>query len=167
MTVFGDVGRELLPVLQRGGRAIDAYSAELEELGGGVSANSIEASQRLGFAMNRLDLVMTSVKDEVLAPLIPVLERVTLELVEMFSQSEEGAEVTRSLGEAAVALGQAFVAVIPLIVGFVKISSDAISGLVGTVREMDHRVPPFFAMASRCRSEPAIGVGSATRVRLK
>jgi len=117
MTIFGDVGRELLPVLENGSEGIERYSDELERLGGGVSPEAIEASRELARAQARLDLAFTSLKSSLLADIIPPLERTVELLTDLsawFSRNESVIEaVAITIGILAVVLG---VVLIPFLI---------------------------------------------------
>lgn len=83
MTLFGDVGRELLPVLQNGSEGIDRLRAEFEALGGGLSEEAIEKSSEFIQALSRLDAVMTSLRSTIALVFLPVLTRLTEAFAEL------------------------------------------------------------------------------------
>lgn len=75
MTLFGDVGRELLPILRQGRAGFEGYEATLRELGGGISEDAIAASREMAMASARLDLAMLSLKSKLSVLLLPALSR--------------------------------------------------------------------------------------------
>lgn len=75
MTLFGDVGRELLPVLQQGSGFIDQYREALADAGGGVSQDMIEASRDMALVMARLDISMISLKSQMITALLPTITK--------------------------------------------------------------------------------------------
>lgn len=107
MTVFGDVGRELLPTLQQGSGAVQRYSAELEEMGGGVTPDAIEASQRLVAQQARLDLAFRSLQSSFFQFFLPVIEAGTTAATRMAGVLSEHPHLMEAIGIAAAALGVA------------------------------------------------------------
>lgn len=83
MTVFGDVGRELLPVLQQGGSVIDQYAAELEMLGGGISEEVVESSREMLAQQARLNLAFDSLKSLIGAEILPRLADMAVRAVQL------------------------------------------------------------------------------------
>ena len=105
MTLFGDVGRELLPVLQNGREGIEAYNEQLDALGGGLSENVIEASREATRAQARLEIVTRGLESRLGLFLIPALTRaaeITAQFVTAISALADRSNVLQAV---LVALG--------------------------------------------------------------
>lgn len=128
MTLFGDVGRELLPILQQGREGFAAATRELEGLGGGLSQGAIAAGQDFTRATQRLSTAMLSLRSRVAVELLPALTRLTDGAVELLGRFFEVADKSEIVKAALVTLGVAAVATaLKLIVAFLP----AIAPFVG------------------------------------
>lgn len=77
MTLFGDVGRELLPTLQGGSEGLAAMGEEFRALGGGITQEAVDGSRDLTLAWNRLGVIFTSVRAKIALFVIPTLTRLS------------------------------------------------------------------------------------------
>lgn len=78
MTLFGDVGRELLPVLQEVGEdGFEALLARLDAAGGGLSEEFVAAGVEASRASARLDLSLQSLRSRIGVVLLPIVSRLT------------------------------------------------------------------------------------------
>ena len=76
MTLFGDVGRRLLPVIERvGSEGVGPLRAELAALGGGLSLEFTAASEAAGIAMGRLETASDGLRSQIGVVLLPVISR--------------------------------------------------------------------------------------------
>lgn len=76
MTLFGDVGRELLPVLQRvGAEGVEPLRAELAALGGGLSGEFVEAAREASLSAGRLETATDGLRSQIGVVLLPILAR--------------------------------------------------------------------------------------------
>lgn len=111
MTLFGDVGRELLPVLQRVGvEGVGPLRAELAALGGGLSGEFVEAAREAGLATGRLETAADGLRSQIGVVLLPVLTRAAdglsgaaVALGRMAGQSKLAEAAVTTLGLAAAA----------------------------------------------------------------
>lgn len=74
--LFGESGRRMLDVLHTGPGGIRALRQELEELGGGVTPEAVEASRRFTQAQERASRAFDSLRSVLAVTLLPVLSRV-------------------------------------------------------------------------------------------
>lgn len=122
LTLFGDNGRRLLPILQEGAAAIDESSEEFRRLGGGLSTEAIMATLELTRAGAKLDLVFESLKSQLAEFLIPAIASVVDSMAEGVNSFREMTEGTRVLE---VAFGLAAIAAaafaINTIIGFLPV----------------------------------------------
>lgn len=96
LKLFGDAGRKLIPILERGSAALDENSQEFQRLGGGLSEDAIAATLEYTLATSKLDVVMTSLKSEVAEFLIPAIASLVdwvAEGVNGFREMTEGTHV--------------------------------------------------------------------------
>ncbi len=77
MRLMGDQGSRLGPLFANGAEGIAAARAELQELGGGISEETIAASRDLANEQRRLDLVLTSLRSRIALYVLPAVERLT------------------------------------------------------------------------------------------
>lgn len=73
MKLFGEAGVKLIPMLNEGADGVRSMLAELEELGGGISQEAIDASVQLTDETARMDLAMTSLKSTLALAIIPAM----------------------------------------------------------------------------------------------
>ena len=71
--LFGESGRRMLEVMHTGPGGIRALREELEELGGGVTPEAVEASRRFTQAQERQSRAMDSMRSVLATSLLPVL----------------------------------------------------------------------------------------------
>ncbi|MCK4718804.1 MAG: hypothetical protein KAT70_09060 [Thermoplasmata archaeon] len=115
MTLFGDVGRELLPILQDGAEGLDQLRQRARELGGGFSDAAIAAGAELSTAIGDLDMVVLSLKSRLATVLLPIITRSTEKVIEFavgFLELTENSHIVEAalgvLGAAALAFGVDF-----------------------------------------------------------
>lgn len=108
LQVFGDKGRALMPVLAQGREGLEAFRAQLEELGGGVGQDAIEATRRLTVEEGKFSTAMTSLRSRLLVGVLPVFTKVI-----EYSEKIAGyfARITRGSRLAEVAMGALGIAV--------------------------------------------------------
>lgn len=75
MTLFGDEGRRLLPVLQQGSSGIEEMREQFRELGGGLSRDAIVKGRQTNDALIRMGAVIQSVKGDLAAAFLPAITR--------------------------------------------------------------------------------------------
>jgi hypothetical protein len=79
--LFGrGVGTALLPLLSKGSAGVAELREEFRALGGGLSRDAIEKAGRADAALNRLNVVITSIKGSLAEDLLPAIES-TVDLV--------------------------------------------------------------------------------------
>lgn len=106
MTLFGDVGRELLPVLQEVGE--DGFAPLLERLdeaGGGLSEDFVRAGVEASRASARLDLSLQSLRSRVGVVLLPVVTRLTDGVTELVGAFTRWKTESKFMEAALVTLG--------------------------------------------------------------
>lgn len=64
----------VLPLLQKGPAAIEAYEAKVRSLGGVLSGSAVAAAQRFGMSMNYLKVSLGGLKNAISAKLLPVIQ---------------------------------------------------------------------------------------------
>jgi len=83
--LFGRASGELLPFLSQGRAGLAAARAELERLGGGVSARAIEAARNLGDEQLRLNVATDSLKSTLAEQLLPTLTRGVGKMIDLMA----------------------------------------------------------------------------------
>lgn len=73
MQIFGESGRELLPLLSGGSAGLNEMRTEARELGATVSTSSAAMGAEFGDAMTRIKTATNGIKNEFLTALTPVL----------------------------------------------------------------------------------------------
>lgn len=127
MELFGDAGRQLLPVLGQGSEAIDRAIAGFDALGGGLSEDAIESSLEFNRALIQLKTTIMGALSPVLSALNPILTKMAGLLANATAKLREMAEKTTLLRTAMIALAvagigglvYAIMTSIPAIVAFV------------------------------------------------
>ena len=168
MTLFGDVGRELLPVLQEVGEdGFEALLARLDAAGGGLSEEFVAAGVEASRASARLDLSLQSLRSRIGVALLPIVSRLTdgvtglaLDFLSWSKNSKivEAAMIT--LGTAGAAAGlkillpfapaiATFAALALVIGGVILVVEDLLVALDGgdsVFRDFTDSMEEFFAM---------------------
>lgn len=103
MELFGDAGRELLPVLGQGSAAIDQVIADFDRLGGGLDDEAIESS----LEFNRSLLTLKNTIGGALSPILRALNPIATSIAETFT---EMAASVRALAERTTVLRTAMIA---------------------------------------------------------
>ena len=85
MQVFGESGRELLPLLSGGSAGINEMRTEARELGATVSTSSAAMGAEFGDAMTRIKTATSGIKNEFLTALTPTLIKASEHLKNIFS----------------------------------------------------------------------------------
>lgn len=144
MTLFGDVGRELLPVLQDvGENGFEELLARVEAAGGGLSEDFVAAGVEASRASARLDLSLQSLRSRIGVVLLPAITRLTDSVTETLSAFMEWAKGSKIVEAALVTLGTVAVAVgakillpfLPAIATFTLIAI-AIAGVILVVEDL-------------------------------
>jgi len=73
MTLFGDVGRDLLPVLQDGSAGIEELRERARELGGGLSAEVAANAAEASAAMADFEFATVGLRSTLVADIIPTV----------------------------------------------------------------------------------------------
>lgn len=81
--IFGGSARQMLQVLHEGEGGLAAYRAEMEALGGGATAEAIEASNRFGQAQTRLRYAFEGVRSNIMMAVAPAVTWVTEKLAKL------------------------------------------------------------------------------------
>lgn len=130
ISIFGEKGRLLLPVLAQGRDGINRMSDEFDRLGGGVSRDTIDSTKRLQESMSRLGLRVMALIEPIAGRLVGGLEKLADKagpLIDGFRRFTENSSALRAamigLGAAAtVAGGAMFVAFLPEIAIFAAVA---------------------------------------------
>lgn len=104
MQLFGRGGAELIPLLNRGGEAFEEARKSMQELGGGMSKEFVEAAHEAEAANVRLKFSMTGLKSEVALAVIPVVNKVVEWLTNVVVVTKEFTKETNVLQTALAAL---------------------------------------------------------------
>lgn len=170
MTVFGDAGRDLLPVLQQGGAAVDEYAAELARLGGGLSDDVIAASREQQAEMAKLDLAWLSLKSMLAGELIPAFTsfvETATDLAGWFLQLAKNTHIVKAamfvLGTVATLVGiKMALAFSPILVPLLLITA-AVAGLVLLIDDFFGFLEGKDSVIGRVL-DSLFGLGTATNV---
>jgi hypothetical protein len=73
MKILGRGGMQLMPMLMKGGEAIRKYAKEVDELGGGFSAEGLAKSKEFASHHKQLLFVWRSMRDRLMIELVPAL----------------------------------------------------------------------------------------------
>jgi len=138
---FGAGGRRLVLMAQGGTEAIDAMGKELEETGGILSKDLVEASGEYGDRMESMKMAIRGVKIMLAEALMPIFEKVLTATQDFAKYVQENKErITKwakGIGIAAGALGVAKVAMVALNVAMaanpIGIVITAVAGLTAAV----------------------------------
>lgn len=128
MTVLGDAGARMIPMLKDGSGAVRAMTAELAEYGGGISDAAVQASADLTDSMSRFDLGMLSIKSRIAMALMPGINMVVGGAAKLAGWFANLADNTNLLQSALVVLGafltvfgiKAAIAMAPLLLPLLK-----------------------------------------------
>ena len=71
MKIFGKQGASLLPLLQKGGKELEKYRDEFEELGGGISEAQIKIAEEGEHSIKKMRTAYNGLKATVASALIP------------------------------------------------------------------------------------------------
>lgn len=112
LTLFGDNGRRLLPILEQGAVAIDEASEEFKRLGGGLSGEAVLATVEYTRAMAELEVVQESLRGQIVEFLFPAITeiiRISTETINVFREWTDDSYILETafgiLTAAAVAFG--------------------------------------------------------------
>jgi hypothetical protein len=138
---FGAEGRRLVLMARGGTEAIDAMGKELEETGGILSKDLVEASEEYGDRMESMKMAIRGVKIMLADALMPIFEKVLTATQDFAKYVQENKErITKwakGIGIAAGALGVAKVAMVALNVAMaanpIGIVITAVAGLTAAV----------------------------------
>jgi len=75
MRLFGESGRRMVPMLSQGREGVAAMRRELEELGGGASAEFIQRSAAMADSEQRLSVATMGLRSDLASGLLPTLTR--------------------------------------------------------------------------------------------
>lgn len=165
--LFGEAGRRMLDVLHTGPGGIRALRQELEELGGGVTPEAVEASRKFTQAQERQGRALDSLRSVLATALLPALSW-WLNLVARgegalakFARGTKLVEVAMGLAGAAgvVAAGAILVAWGPVAAPFV-LAALAVAGLVLVIEDLIGFVNGADSATGRM-IDSLFGVGSA------
>lgn len=149
--LFGESGRRMLDVLHSGPGGIRALREELEELGGGVTPEAVEASRQFTQAQERQGRAMDSVRSVLATALLPALSwflnlsaRAAAELSKLTRGTHVAELALVALGVAGVVAAAKFViawgaAALPFLVfaAAIGVATVAIDDLIGFVEGAD------------------------------
>jgi TP901 family phage tail tape measure protein len=76
MKLLGRGGAELIPLLNRGGAAFDEARKKMQELGGGMSVDFVEAAHKAEEANVDLDFAMKGLKTTIAGAVLPIFSQV-------------------------------------------------------------------------------------------
>jgi hypothetical protein len=139
MQLFGDAGRELLPVLGQGSAAIDRVIADFERLGGGLDDEAIESSLEFNKALLTLKSTLMGALSPVLKAINPILSQVATWFTEAAAKMRAFAERSTALRTTLIALitggigalAFAIDAALPVIAAWVIAWAPFIAGTIG------------------------------------
>lgn len=80
MKLFGKSGAALLPFLQQGREGVEKLDAEFRDLGGGFSRDFLDASDKAGDALGRMNFALSSLKAQLAFAIIPSVERASTKI---------------------------------------------------------------------------------------
>ena len=75
MKMFGRQGTALIPMFAKGEEGLNAYLSTLEEMGGGISNETLGAMSDLSKATKRYDVAILSLKSQIGSALVPALTK--------------------------------------------------------------------------------------------
>lgn len=118
---FGRQAIDVLPTLKKGGKGIRDLGIEFDELGGGISAGSIDALSKAGKEMKRFNAAQAGISAELAAAFVPAIVTVFHWVTKLISGFRYLTTHTRIVQQAAVALGIIATAkMIPSLVGMYR-----------------------------------------------
>lgn len=131
--IFGDGAKGLLPLLQEGADGIEALMEEARDLGISVSPEDAQAAADYGDAWNRISTVLSGVRNNIGAALIPVLNdllaTVTPYLAAIGKWVKENRQLAVTIAKIAAAVGAAG-AVLVALGGAAMVAASGIGALL-------------------------------------
>lgn len=109
LTLLGDNGRRLIPILEGGAEGLAENAALFQELGGGLSQEAIQAADDYRLASARLDLGLMGLRSTLAVSLIPAVSwfvEVGTDVIRGLNKMTEGTNLVEA---ALVVLGAAMV----------------------------------------------------------
>lgn len=103
--LFGESGRRLLPVLQQGSKGIAELREQSRRLGGGISQETIDASNALTQSQVALGRVNQSLGDEIAKRLIPIYTQWTKSSVDVRAKLLDITRTSKLAEAGLIALG--------------------------------------------------------------
>ena len=84
--LFGRSGQQLFGIINQGGEAIDGLKQKMIELGIGIDGDAVAGVERFNDTANILERQMNSLKDNVFAAFIPILQTFVNQFTTMFKE---------------------------------------------------------------------------------
>ncbi len=88
--LFGRSGQQLFAILNQGGDAVAGLKDKMLELGIGISSEAVDAVERFNDTSNILSRQLNSLKDNVFAAFLPILQTFVNQLTTTFKTFAEG-----------------------------------------------------------------------------
>ena len=88
--LFGRSGQQLFAILNQGGDAVAGLKDKMLELGIGISSEAVDAVERFNDTSNILSRQLNSLKDNVFAAFLPILQTFVNQFTTMFKTFAEG-----------------------------------------------------------------------------
>lgn len=164
MQVFGESGRELLPLLSGGSAGLNEMRNEARELGATVSTSAASMGAQYGDAITRIKTATNGIKNEFLTALTPILIKIAdvLKNVLSFVSSVVRQFPTASAGVAA--LGTTLAATAYAIKGFTaaaNVASVAIKAFNAAITLLSATNPVVLAITAVTTALVALGAAAA------
>jgi hypothetical protein len=170
LKVFGRGGQEMLPMLKKGGKAIEEYAKQIDELGGGFSPEFMGLTDTYEEQRKELDMLWRSMRSQILTVALPVIMRAAegaKALGKAFLQlNKDGAVFRTGLIAGLVAISavlnpllvKLFALALPLL-GLIAISL-VLEDIVGWLSGSDSVIGAFFDTLDTRITESAVIVGA-------
>lgn len=105
MTLFGDVGRNLLPVLQQGSAGINEMRERARELGGVMSSSMVAEAEAAQRSMAEFDFVMRGIKITIVREVLPAFTLMVVGAANLFASFSRLASGTNIVKNTLILLG--------------------------------------------------------------
>jgi hypothetical protein len=111
LKIFGKAGASIIPLLNKGAGAIQAYKAELERLGAVMSANDIQAAAEFHAELKKLwYIIKNGLINSIGSALVPLLKDWTGKMTELIGAATRWIKENRGVVSMVFWLGSAFIA---------------------------------------------------------
>ena len=164
MQVFGESGRELLPLLSGGSAGLEEMRNEARELGATVSTSAASMGAQYGDAITRIKTATNGIKNEFLNALTPILIKIAEVLKDVLSFVSSVVRQFPTASAGVAALGTTLAATAYAIKGFTaaaNVANVAIKAFNAAITLLSATNPVVLAITAVTTALVALGAAAA------